>query len=203
MPNGDNLQYLGNFVYNKGSLEYILNEEGKLNIGTGSNTYQFFVKDHLGNTRLSLNEDGAVEEVNHYYPFGMRMAMANSKEDATQKYRYNGKELQDETEWLDYGARMYDPSLGKWHTIDPLAENYLSHSPYNYCINNPVRFIDPDGRKVTETDSSYNITGDDRYTYLAYLQHIKSGSGSMDNLYSALGKAAKKNKGEGGAFEIL
>jgi hypothetical protein len=90
LPNGDNLQYLGNFVYNKGSLEYILNEEGKLNIGTGSNTYQFFVKDHLGNTRLSLNEDGAVEEVNHYYPFGMRMAMANSKEDATQKYRYNG-----------------------------------------------------------------------------------------------------------------
>jgi RHS repeat-associated protein len=127
-------------------LKYILNEEGKLNVGDGSNTYQFFVKDHLGNTRLSVRETGEVEEINHYYPFGMRMAMANSKTDADQKYLYNGKELQEETDWLDYGARMYDHALGRWHVVDPLAEKYSSLSSYVYALNNPISFIDPDGR---------------------------------------------------------
>ncbi|WP_321308614.1 DUF6443 domain-containing protein [Marinifilum fragile] len=144
LPNDDKLQYLGNFVYNKGSLEYILNEEGKLKISsTNGNIYQFFVKDHLGNTRLSLNEDGAVQEINHYYPFGMRMQ--GSKADDSQKYLYNGKELQDETDWLDYGARMYDAQIGRWHVPDALAEIYEYESPYIYAGNNPINFIDPDG----------------------------------------------------------
>ncbi|WP_171597599.1 RHS repeat domain-containing protein [Marinifilum caeruleilacunae] len=126
-------------------MEYILNEEGKLKVAsTGDNTYQFFVKDHLGNTSLSLNEDGAVQEINHYYPFGMRMQ--GGKEDESQKYRYNGKELQDETDWLDYGARMYDPSLARFHTLDPLAEKYNFQSPYVYAANNPIKFIDVNGK---------------------------------------------------------
>ncbi|WP_321515087.1 hypothetical protein [Marinifilum fragile] len=104
LPDSKKLQYCANFVYDNGSLKYILNDEGKLNVRTGSNTYQFFVKDHLGNTCLLVRESIVVEELNHYYPFGMRMNMADSKTDADQKYLYNGKELQEEADWLYYAS---------------------------------------------------------------------------------------------------
>lgn len=65
-----------------------------------------------------------------------------------QKIKYNGKEYQNELSlnWFDYGARNYDPAIGRWMNIDPLAEVYPNVSPYNYTSNNPVFFVDYDGR---------------------------------------------------------
>jgi RHS repeat-associated protein len=88
-----------------------------------------------------------VVATNDYYAFGFQ-SVSNSRENSIeQKYLYNGKELQDELNigWLDYGARMYMPEIGRWGVIDPMAEKILRWSVYSYAINNPIRFIDPDG----------------------------------------------------------
>ncbi len=150
LPDNKLLQYCANFVYENGSLKYILNSEGKLEVNGTGGTYKYFVKDHLGNTRLAVGEgeSSVATELNHYYPFGLRMAMANSKADADQKYLYNGKEMQEETDWLDYGKRMYDPTLARWFNIDPRAEKYTNMSPYNYVANNPIVLIDPEGDTI-------------------------------------------------------
>ena len=162
-------------MYENGSLKYILNDEGKLNVGDGSNTYQFFVKDHLGNTRLSVRENGVVEEVNHYYPFGMRMNMAITKSDADQKYLYNGKELQQETDWYDFHARFYDPAIVRTTTVDPMAESFYGESPYSFMGNNPILNTDPTGMFYDWFQNE--ITGD--VYYHSEMRKGDEGTGAM------------------------
>ncbi|MGK4910683.1 RHS repeat-associated core domain-containing protein, partial [Elizabethkingia anophelis] len=122
------------------------------------NKYIYNYTDHLGNVRLSYTKgaSGGAEiiEENNYYPFGLKHQGYNSNSLASNayQYKYNGKELQ-ETGMYDYGARSYIPDIGRWMSPDPLSEEYRRWSPYNYAVNNPVRFTDPDGMSV------YDIIG--------------------------------------------
>jgi RHS repeat-associated protein len=147
--------YVGAFVYENNELQFIQTSEGRLvPDGNGGYDYEYALKDHLGNTRVMFSQTGEVLQDQSYYPFGMSMGdaltydMPSSLPD--NKYLYNGKELQDDFDlgWYDYGARFYDPAIGRFTTIDPHAENYYAISSYNYVANNPLVFIDPDGKDI-------------------------------------------------------
>lgn len=136
--------------------------------------YVFSYTDHLGNIRLKYAQDPSngnaisILEEDHYYPYGLKhrgysgshlvfeglgpgtgvtLTPVNPFLGDSYKYKFGGKEYQDEFDinTYDFGARNYDPALGRWMNIDPLAEAMRRHSPYNYAFDNPIFFIDPDG----------------------------------------------------------
>ena len=143
--------YCGNVVYENGVPQILLTEVGYVSLTDGQ--YHYYLKDHQGNNRVVVDEEGTVEEVNHYYPFG---GVFSSTGDA-QPYKYNGKELDRKggLDWYDYGARHYDAALGRWHVVDPMAEEYYDLNPYNYCGNNNVNNIDINGDSITILNYGY------------------------------------------------
>ena len=189
----DGLSYRGSFVYTAdgttGStavtekLESIAHDEGRLvalSASAGATTTQFIdtwhVRDHLGSVRtvLDITRDTsevsdptlAILEQNDYLPFGTRIDLDSLAYDQSNRYRFNGKEEQvtGNIGLTDYGARLYDNLLPRWTTPDPLAEKYYGISPYAFCNNNPVNFVDPDGRDIViygQNNSSFVILTDD------------------------------------------
>ena len=142
--------YCGNVVYENGNQKYLLTEEGYVTLADSKyhyadSKYHYYLKDHQGNNRVVISQSGTVEETNHYYPFGGVFAATNN----VQPYKYNGKEFDTKNglNWYDYGARHYDAALGRFVTVDPMSEKYYGISPYAYCVNNPIMYIDPDGKK--------------------------------------------------------
>ncbi|MBW1298655.1 RHS repeat domain-containing protein [Aquimarina litoralis] len=156
-------EYAGNYIYENGQLQFMNTPEGYIEPnGNGGYDYIYQYKDHLGNIRLSYsdkNKDGDIDvipgsasneilEENNYYPFGLEHKGYNDLIISEHMYGFGGKEKQSELnlEWLDFHARNYDPALGRWMSIDPHADNYHNNSPYAYALNNPLYFVDPDGK---------------------------------------------------------
>jgi RHS repeat-associated protein len=169
-------------------IESIYHSEGRYfnTSATSTPTWrtEYSIKDHLGNTRLSFtdkNNNGIVDvtnststndilQENHYYAFGMThegpwLINQSAKDNA---YQYNGKEFNNDhgLNWSDYGARFYDACIGRWTTVDPLAEVTPNLSPYNYALNNPIAYIDPDGMRAVYNWSTGgyfdDVTGEEK-----------------------------------------
>lgn len=168
--------YCGNYIYENGKIKRILTPEGYIEASgiipmnyIGTWTYNYLLKDHLGNTRQRLcsnyisakspilNVYAGASSTIDYYPFGMEMERIGIHygplyayaylPGVVTPYLYNGKEM-DRMNGLneyDYGARWRDGALPPWTSVDPLAELYYSVSPYAYCKNDPINYIDPNG----------------------------------------------------------
>lgn len=222
------VDYIGNFVYEDGTLKYILTDEGRVIVNTKRTyEYQYSLKDHLGNTRITFNQNGEIIQEDAYYPFGMKMngLCYETGTDYKNKYLYNGKEMQDDfgLDWYDYGARFYDPQIGRWHSVDPLSEVSRRWSPNSYCYNYPMRFIDPDGMFVddyfdkltgkslgTDGAKTNNIRLIDTKTYEKFkdsenkqFELQKEGNSELLSEYRASGKVVSKVVGEGIANHYL
>ena len=145
--------YCGNVVYENGVPQILLTEVGYVSLTDGK--YHYYLKDHQGNNRVVVDEEGTVEEVNDYYAFGG--LMSTSSRQSVQPYKYNGKELDRKggLDWYDYGARMYDAALGRFMKTDRFSEKYVSLSPYQYGANNPVNNIDVNGDSITVLNYGY------------------------------------------------
>ncbi len=176
-------EYRGNLVCADDSLKYILFDGGLIAMDGASPEYLFFLRDHLGSTRVVARSNGKAVQVNHYYPYGMAYASGRMSGNAeahpvtgeggnvidgdleigggtggmelarpgdSQPYRFLGNELYTSNSLglYDFNARMYDPALGRFLSVDPMAEGYRHLSPYAYCAGNPVVYADKDGQVI-------------------------------------------------------
>ena len=142
--------YFGSLIYSKRGTIYAPESVGftggRIVCTSAGSEVLYHVTDYLGSVRVVADQNGRALEKINYYPFGKRWDAADLPISGN-RYLFNGKEWQatGAVNLLDYGARMYDANLGRWFVQDP---EYQSSNPYAFCYNNPVRFIDPDGRKI-------------------------------------------------------
>ena len=145
-------ELFGPFVCRDGRLDKVLFDGGFCDLSSGGAKYRYFVRDRLGSVRSVADEDGNVLQQNLYYAWGGAWGDVCTAP-GFQSYKYCGKYLDRKhgLDLYDYGARLYDPAAAFWTSPDPLCEKYYNISPYAFCNNNPVRFIDPTGEFPIET----------------------------------------------------
>jgi RHS repeat-associated protein len=176
-------------------LQFVPTSEGYFDFVESKYIYNY--TDHLGNVRLSYFNDGNTAEIleeSHYYPFGLKHEGYNTLVgNPSYQYKYNGKELQ-ENGMYDYGARFYMPDIGRWGVVDPLAETSRRWSPYTYAYNNPIRFIDPDGRTGTDWVGKTDANGSTQWHWedniksasqAASLNYDRYSDGKTNNTYTS------------------
>jgi RHS repeat-associated protein len=169
--------YVDGIEYVANAIQLIHTPEGRAtpNGVNGAYIFEYNIADHLGNVRAVFgdkNNNGVLTadeilQTTDYYAFGRQInysQVLTPNPDNT--YLYNGKELRKDLGEYDYGARFYDAVIGRWNVVDPLAENSRRWSPYTYALNNPFRFIDPDGMSVSfDAAGNATYTGEDAVNY--------------------------------------
>src|SRR5690554_5031335 len=148
--------------------------------------------DHLGSSSYITNLDGEINQHLEYLPFG-ELLVEEHLNSHNSPFKFNAKELDAETGNYYYGARYYDPKWSIWLSVDAEFAKFPSWSPYNYTLNNPINFIDPDGRVAI------NVNGDPPYKKWNKLNRQEK---NIILWHPQFYKAKTIEKNAGGAFEM-
>jgi RHS repeat-associated protein len=144
---------------------------------------KYYLKDHLGNIRVTIDANGVVKAYDDYYPFGLQMTGRTYVSGLNNPiYKYSSKELDEENDldWYYFGARYYDPGICRWLSLDPVANGQLWITPYHYCQINPINRIDLDGKW---SEGNHNIIIDRAFGWLpdpTWINVIKNASKFVD-----------------------
>jgi RHS repeat-associated protein len=186
-PGGQTLYYLPDAsgrtlaVLNSDGSIRMLNVYGLDNIGYMSVSYQpsrvntryYYLKDHLGTIKMTVNAGGTVTSYDDFYPFGMTMEGRSGnfgKSDA--RFKFSGKERDVESGYDYFGARYYDARIGRFLSIDPHSRRYPALSPFNYAINNPLAYLDPNGLDSASSQTKNSKPPDKSNTILLVLPEL-------------------------------
>ncbi len=149
---GNGFEYRGSLVYNRAGdaleLESVAFSGGRILKTTEGYEPNYFITDHLGSVRVVVDGNGEVQQQRDYYPFGGEHPNQNLV-NSDNRFLFSGKEVQERfgVGYYDFHARQYDPNGVIFMSVDPFAEKFRDVNPYAYCLNNPVKFLDFDGRQ--------------------------------------------------------
>ncbi|MCD4735516.1 MAG: hypothetical protein K8R53_05700 [Bacteroidales bacterium] len=189
--------YAGIVEYDFHQLGLIHTSEGRITQSGDDFNYEYFIKDNIGNVRVTFADNGngqaQILQEDHYYPFGMTMGGLDYNYGNTDnKYLHQGKELQEDfgLMWHDFGARMYDAQLGRWHCPDPMEQYY---SPYLAMGNTPVNGTDPSGMWFDRIKGG-SLSGFALYAYFYNMQYCCGMSWDRDlNQFYSVGQNTPKD----------
>ncbi|MDE6547932.1 MAG: hypothetical protein K2L22_02945, partial [Muribaculaceae bacterium] len=170
-------EYRGNVIYRDGKVDMVLFPGGYATIDGNAVIFHYYTQDYLGNNRAVINgSTGAIEQTVAYYPYGGVIADLGTNP-TKQQYKFGGKELitTNGLNEYDFGARNYYPAVPAFTRIDPMAEKYLWLSPYLYCANNPVNYVDPTGMVWKNPEDAERI-----------LSHVQERIQNLENQVSLL-----------------
>ena len=191
--------YFGNIIKKNDVLYQISHDEGRIIDGQ----YEYNIKDHLGNLRVAFRDSlgfAKITQANSYGIFGENLTTLSYLKQSWKgdKFKFTGKEELSETDYTDFGARLYDNLVPRFITIDPLAEIARRFSPYTYANDNPVRFIDPDGMATDDGDTytTKDNNGNDVYNDVNSQKVVGYGgkSGAVDDDKDKGKKITQKNE---------
>ncbi len=166
---GGSIQYTQHYIngieYKDNGIEAINYDEGRFYNSSGTYRREYYIRDHLGNIRITFSDlnnnrviatSGEILQETHYDPFGLRLEGSYINNSAPDNmYQYNGKENNTDhgLNFIDYGARWYNPTIGRFSSIDPSCKERAWVNPFNFVQNNPISRVDPSGM----LDSTYHI----------------------------------------------
>jgi RHS repeat-associated protein len=197
--------YYNGFEYTNQVLASIQTEEGRIVWDAGLNSFrdEYFIKDHLGNNRViisDLNDDGILQTssevlaIYNYDIWGLELEIPNTVNVSNNQYGFSNKEKQTELGVLDFGARLYDPFIGRWWGVDGMAENRNWLSTFNYCQNNPILKNDVDGK----LDDNFYFNAE-----TGQFLGVARTSGQTDNFYAVSLKASPACVMNAGLYNVI